>query len=112
MIISFPNSYYTGAAKQVFGWESTSPSAKQYHKNSGIEHSEPSIPEENHESPSAKHSQEDTAMECSEPTIPNENPESPSAKQTCKDSEKKATATESITTITIIDAPHLQKKIG
>ena len=50
----------------------------------------------------AKRSQEDTAMECSGPTIPNENPESPSAKQSRKDSEKEATTTESITTITVI----------
>jgi len=106
-IINFPNSYYTGAAKHVIGWESTSPSAKRSHKNSGMERSEPSWPEGNHESPSA--SQEDTATEFSEPTIPNENPESLSAKRSRKDSEKEAMTTESITTITIIDAPHLQK---
>jgi len=48
------------------------------------------------------------SYKCSEPTIPNENPESLSAKQSCKDSEKEAMTTESITTITVIDAPHLK----
>ena len=75
-----------------------------------MECGKPSILEGNHESPSARCSQEDTATECSEPTIPNENPESWSAKQSHKDSEKEATTTESITTITVIDAPHLPKK--